>query len=42
MLAPGVEATFIGEPSADIEDRLMKAERIRIGERMHELYPERS
>ncbi|MGR3780473.1 MAG: DUF6152 family protein [Albimonas sp.] len=42
MLAPGVEATFIGEPSADLEDRLMKAERIRIGERMHELYPERS
>ncbi|WP_339951842.1 DUF6152 family protein [uncultured Albimonas sp.] len=42
MLAPGVEATFIGEPSANIEDRRLKAERIRIEGRMHELYPERS
>ncbi|MQX35509.1 DUF6152 family protein [Roseospira navarrensis] len=41
-LAPGVEATFIGEPSADLEDRLLKAERIRIGERLYELYPGRS
>ncbi len=41
-LAPGVEATFIGEPSADASARLMKAECIRIGGKMHELYPERS
>lgn len=41
MLAPGTKATFIGEPSADVADRRLKAERIRIGDRMHELYPER-
>jgi len=40
-LAPGVEATFIGEPAADLSDRIMKAERIRIGDRMYELYPDR-
>jgi len=41
-LAPGVEATFIGEPSADISDRVMKAERIRIGGTLYDLYPGRS
>ncbi|HKK35792.1 MAG TPA: DUF6152 family protein [Paracoccaceae bacterium] len=41
-LAPGVEATFIGEPSADPDERRMKAERIRIDGRLHELYPDRS
>lgn len=40
-LAPGVEATFIGEPSANIEDRLMKAERIVISGRTYDLYPGR-
>ena len=40
-LAPGVEASFIGEPSADIERRLMKAERVIIDGVTHELYPER-
>lgn len=40
-LAPGVEAVFIGEPSADIGDRLMKAERIVIGGKTHDLYPGR-
>ncbi len=40
-LVPGVEATFIGEPSADISDRLMKAERIQIGARLYQLYPQR-
>lgn len=40
-LAPGVEATFIGEPSANIEDRLMKAERIVISGRSYDLYPGR-
>lgn len=38
-LAPGVEVTFIGEPSANIEDRLMKAERISISGRSYDLYP---
>ncbi len=42
MLAPGVEATFIGEPSADLEDRRMKAERIVIDGKTHDLYPDRS
>lgn len=41
-LAPGVEITAIGEPSADIEDKLMKAERLVIGGREYALYPERS
>ncbi|WP_417767021.1 DUF6152 family protein [Stappia sp.] len=40
-LAPGVEAAFIGEPSADIGDRLMKAERIVIATRTYNLYPDR-
>lgn len=40
-LAPGVEATFIGEPSAKLEDRLMKAERIVISGRTYDLYPGR-
>ncbi|SFI42880.1 DUF6152 family protein [Albimonas pacifica] len=42
MLAPGVEATFVGEPSADVGDRLMKAERIVIDGRTHDLYPDRT
>lgn len=41
-LAPGVEAKFVGEPSANINDRLMKAERIYIGERLYDLYPGRN
>jgi hypothetical protein len=41
-LAPGVEATFIGEPSADPEEKRLKAERIRIAGKLHELYPDRS
>lgn len=40
-LAPGVEVKLIGEPSADIKDRLIKVERLYIGERLYELYPER-
>jgi hypothetical protein len=40
-LAPGVEVRVEGEPSADIEERRVKAERLWIGERLHELYPER-
>ncbi len=41
-LAPGVELTIVGEPSANIEDKLMKAERIYIQGREHVLYPNRS
>ena len=41
-LAAGVEATFIGEPSANVADRLLKAERIVIGGRLFDLYPNRS
>jgi hypothetical protein len=41
-LAPGVELTVIGEPSANIDDKLMKAERILIEGREHALYPNRS
>ena len=40
-LAPGVEATFIGEPAADTSKKLMKAERISIKGVTYELYPER-
>ena len=40
-LAPGVELTIIGEPSADVSQRLLKAERILIDGTRYELYPER-
>lgn len=40
-LAEGVEIRIIGEPSANIEDRLMKAERFYLGEREYILYPDR-
>lgn len=40
-LAPGVEVRIEGEPSADIADRRVKAERLWLGERKYELYPER-
>lgn len=40
-LAPGVEVRIIGEPSANIEDRRVKAERLFIGEREYILYPRR-
>lgn len=41
-LSPGVELTLVGEPSANIEDKLMKAERIYIGDNEYDLYPNRS
>lgn len=41
-LAPGVEITAVGEPSNDPQQRVLKAERLRIGETLYELYPERS
>lgn len=40
-LAEGVEIRIIGEPSAEVEDRLLKAERIYLGERDYILYPDR-
>lgn len=40
-LAEGVEIRVIGEPSADIADKRVKAERLFIGDREFVLYPER-
>lgn len=40
--AQGNEITVEGEPSADVADRLVKAERITIDGTLHELYPQRS
>ncbi len=40
-LAKGVEVRIQGEPSANIDDKLMKAERIYIGETEYDLYPGR-
>ena len=39
--APGTEIKLIGEPSANIEDKLIKVERLYLGEKLYELYPER-
>ncbi len=41
-LAPGVEIRVEGEPSANIEDRLLKVERLWLGKTKYELYPGRS
>jgi len=41
-LAPGTEITVIGEPSADVGERRVKAERLMIAGRLYELYPNRS
>lgn len=41
-LAPGVEIRIVGEPSANLDDRRVKAERLYIAEREYPLYPERS
>ena len=40
-LAVGVEVRIIGEPSSDIEDRLVKAEEIFIAGKKYDLYPGR-
>ncbi|SIO38043.1 hypothetical protein SAMN05444722_1779 [Rhodovulum sp. ES.010] len=40
-LSPGVEATFVGEPASEMSRRVMKAERIRIGGTLYDLYPGR-
>lgn len=39
--APGNELRFIGEPSDKDGERLMKAERVFIGDKEHALYPDR-
>ena len=40
-LVPGVEIRAVGEPAADIVDKRLKAERLFIGGREYQLYPER-
>jgi len=40
-LAVGVEVRIVGEPSADISKKRMKAERIYLGDREYILYPNR-
>ena len=40
-LAVGVEVRIIGQPSADVKERLLKAEKIFIGEKLYNLYPNR-
>ena len=40
-LAEGVEIRAVGEPSADIEDKRLKAERLYVGDREYDLYPGR-
>ena len=42
LLAPGVEVTLEGHRSRDQEEKLMKAERVIIAGRLHDLYPDRS
>ena len=40
-LAAGVEIRVIGEPAADMSERLVKVERLFLGKREYVLYPER-
>jgi len=40
-LAEGVEIRIIGQPSADVSERLLKAEKIFLGAREYNLYPNR-
>lgn len=42
MLAPGTEVTLRGHRSADPGQLLMKAERVIIAGKLHDLYPDRS
>lgn len=41
-LAPGTEVKVEGEPSADVEERLLKVERLWIDGTQYELYPGRA
>jgi hypothetical protein len=40
-LAQGVEIRIVGEPSADTEKKLLKAEKLWLGDREYVLYPDR-
>ena len=40
-LAEGVEIRVIGEPAADLSEKLVKVERLFLGKREYVLYPER-
>ncbi|MBT5647935.1 MAG: hypothetical protein HOJ41_08715 [Rhodospirillaceae bacterium] len=40
-LKKGVEVRIVGEPSADIKDKRVKAERLYLGKKEYKLYPER-
>ena len=40
-LAVGVEIKAVGEPSANPSDKLLKAERLYLGDREYDLYPDR-
>lgn len=42
MLVPGVELTAHGHRSADPEEKVVKAERIVIGDKTYDLYPDRA
>ena len=41
QLAVGAEVRIVGEPSADVKEKLMKAEKIYIDGKEHKLYPYR-
>lgn len=41
-LSPGTEIKVEGEPSANVEERLLKAERLWIAGKKYELYPQRN
>ena len=41
-LAPGTEIKVEGEPSADVDERLLKVERLWIAGKKYELYPQRN
>jgi hypothetical protein len=42
MLRPGVEVTLSGHRAADPAERRMKAERVILAGKVHDLYPDRS
>lgn len=41
LMAPKTEITIIGQRSADPKEKRVKAERIKISNKLYELYPER-
>jgi hypothetical protein len=42
MLAPGTEVTLRGHRSANADELVMKAERVILGGKLHDLYPDRT